>query len=172
MNSLAAELLVLRKRPSTWILLGVWVLLGLLFAYLLILVGGLLLAAELILFSHGILAMIGLSGLIVGTVFVYGNDPVLGLYWKGKSEDSLRRDRQLIVDFLVQAAGGPGFYFGRDMRTSHTRLGITEGEWQIFMGHTRAMLAHLSVPEREGQEVLGFFESLKADVVQPHTGSV
>jgi len=100
------------------------------------------------------------------------NDPLLGMYWKGKSEDSLRRDRQLIVDFLVQAAGGPGFYFGRDMRTSHTRLGITDGEWQIFMGHTRAMLAHLSVPEREGQEVLGFFESLKADVVQAHTVSV
>jgi len=100
------------------------------------------------------------------------NDPLLGVYWKGKSEDSLRRDRQLIVDFLVQAAGGPGFYFGRDMRTSHTRLGITDGEWQIFMGHTRAMLAHLSVPEREGQEVLGFFESLKADVVQAHTVSV
>lgn len=51
----------------------------LLFAYLLILIGGLFLAAELVLFTHGVLAMIGLSGLIVGTVFVYGNDPVLGL---------------------------------------------------------------------------------------------
>lgn len=35
MRSIAAELLVLRKRTSTWILLGVWVFLGLLFAYLL-----------------------------------------------------------------------------------------------------------------------------------------
>lgn len=35
MRSLAAELLVLRKRASTWILLGVWVVLGLLFGYLL-----------------------------------------------------------------------------------------------------------------------------------------
>jgi ABC-2 type transport system permease protein len=35
MRSVAAELLVLRKRASTWILMGVWVLLGLLFAYLL-----------------------------------------------------------------------------------------------------------------------------------------
>lgn len=34
-RSVAAELLVLRKRASTWILLAVWVLLGLLFAYLL-----------------------------------------------------------------------------------------------------------------------------------------
>jgi ABC-2 type transport system permease protein len=35
MRSLSAELLVLRKRTSSWILLGVWVFLGLLFAYLL-----------------------------------------------------------------------------------------------------------------------------------------
>jgi len=35
------------------------------------------------------------------------------------------------------------------------------------MRHTRAMLAHLAVPERESQEVIGFLESLKSDVVQP-----
>ena len=94
-------------------------------------------------------------------------DPEVGVYWKGKSQDSLRNDRQLIVDFLVQAAGGPAYYRGRDMKTSHTGLGITEREWEIFMGHTRAMLAHLEVPERESQEVLGFLESLRAEVVQP-----
>ena len=94
-------------------------------------------------------------------------DPELGVYWKGKSQDSLRNDRQLIVDFMVEAAGGPAHYRGRDMKTSHTGLGITQREWEIFMGHTRAMLAHLAVPERETQEVLGFFESLKGDVVQP-----
>jgi ABC-2 type transport system permease protein len=35
MRSLRAELLIMRKRSSTWILMGVWVFLGLLFAYLL-----------------------------------------------------------------------------------------------------------------------------------------
>jgi ABC-2 type transport system permease protein len=35
MRSLKAELLIMRKRASTWILMGVWVFLGLLFAYLL-----------------------------------------------------------------------------------------------------------------------------------------
>jgi hypothetical protein len=33
-RSVAAELLVTRKRASTWILMGTWVLLGILFAYL------------------------------------------------------------------------------------------------------------------------------------------
>jgi hemoglobin len=94
-------------------------------------------------------------------------DPELGVYWKGKSEDSLRNDRQLIVDYLVAASGGPAFYRGRDMQTSHAGLGITDREWEMFMRHTRAMLEHLAVPERESQEVVQFLESLKSEVVQP-----
>jgi ABC-2 type transport system permease protein len=35
MRSIAAELLVLRKRTSTWVLMSVWVLLGMMFSYLL-----------------------------------------------------------------------------------------------------------------------------------------
>jgi membrane-bound serine protease (ClpP class) len=48
-------------------------------AFTLILVGCLLMAVELVLFTHGVLAMIGLGGVIVGTVFVFGQDPFLGV---------------------------------------------------------------------------------------------
>jgi membrane-bound serine protease (ClpP class) len=47
-------------------------------AYALILVGCLLLALELVLFAHGILAVLGLSGVLVGAVLVIGQDPTLG----------------------------------------------------------------------------------------------
>jgi hemoglobin len=94
------------------------------------------------------------------------NDPLLKDYWKGTSEASLRKDRQLIVDFLVAATGGPPFYTGRDMKTSHTGLGITEREWDLFLGHSRAMLDHLQVPARERDEVLDFLDGLKGDVVE------
>jgi hemoglobin len=99
-------------------------------------------------------------------------DPELGVYWKGKSENSLHNDRQLIVDYLVAASGGPAYYRGRDMKTVHTGLGITDREWEIFMRHTRDMLAHLAFPERESQEVLDFLTSLKSEVVQPQPVAV
>jgi len=101
------------------------------------------------------------------------NDRLLKDYWKGKAQDSFRRDRQLIVDFLVSAAGGPAFYTGRDMRTSHTGLNITEREWELFLDHSRAMLDHLQVAPREQDDVLDFLAGLKAEIVQPqlaHTG--
>ena len=34
------------------------------------------------------------------------NDPQLGVFWKGHSENSLRRDRQLVVNYMCEAAGG------------------------------------------------------------------
>src|SRR5919199_6480142 len=91
------------------------------------------------------------------------NDPILGVYWKGKSQDGLRKDRQLIVDFLVAAAGGPAFYCGRDMKSTHTGLGISEAEWELFMNHTRDTLEHLAVPTRERDEVVDFLVGLKPE---------
>jgi hemoglobin len=100
------------------------------------------------------------------------SDALLKDYWKGKSEDSMRKDRQLIVDFLVSAAGGPAFYNGRDMKSSHAGMGITEREWDVFIGHSRAMLEHFDVAAREQDEVLDFLNGLKADVVQPQLAPV
>ena len=93
-------------------------------------------------------------------------DPQLGGFWKGASTDNRRRARQLIVDFMTEAAGGPAYYTGRDMKTSHAGMGITAGDWQVFMRHARATLEHFGVGEREQADVLGFLESLQADVVE------
>jgi len=43
-------------------------------------------------------------------------DPRLKDFWKGASLENRRKARQLIVDYMVEAAGGPAFYGGRDMR--------------------------------------------------------
>jgi hemoglobin len=93
-------------------------------------------------------------------------DPQLRDYWKGASSDNRRKARQLIVDFMVEAAGGPAYYVGRDMRTSHAGMRISEGDWQVFMRHSRATLEHFGVPERETGEVLAFFASLRGEIVE------
>jgi hemoglobin len=93
-------------------------------------------------------------------------DPQLGGFWKGASADNRRRARQLIVDFMTEAAGGPAFYVGRDMQKSHLGMGITASDWDVFMRHAAATLAHFQVPERETGEVLAFFTSLRDDVVE------
>jgi hemoglobin len=93
-------------------------------------------------------------------------DPQLRDFWKGASNDNQRKARQLIVDFMTEAAGGPAYYTGRDMRRSHDGMGITASDWDVFMHHAAATLDDFGVAEQEKEEVLGFFTSLRTDVVE------
>lgn len=95
-------------------------------------------------------------------------DPQLGVYWKGKCKDSMKKDRQLVVDFLCAATGGPIQYVGRDMKTSHEGLGITEEEWDTFVKHSVATLDDLGVAEKEKNELLAVAGSFKGDIVEVH----
>ena len=93
------------------------------------------------------------------------DDARLGVYWKGKCRDSLKKDRQLLVDFLASAFGGPTAYLGRDMKTSHDGLGITDPEWNRFIEHVRATLETLAIPTREAAARNSAAEAVKGDVV-------
>jgi hemoglobin len=93
-------------------------------------------------------------------------DPRLGRFWKHRGEDGLRREKQLLIDFLCASAGGPLLYVGRDMKTSHKGMGIDEGDWQAFIGHVEATLDSFKVPAGERAAVLAFVESTKRDIVE------
>jgi hemoglobin len=93
-------------------------------------------------------------------------DPVLAVYWKGISADSARKGDQLLIDFICAAFEGPVYYAGRDMKTSHVGLGITEGEWEGFMPHVAAALDSVGVAPREKAEFLEITAGLKWDIVE------
>jgi len=93
-------------------------------------------------------------------------DPALAVYWKGISENSARRGDQLLIDFISAAFEGPTYYAGRDMKTSHKGLGITEAEWEIFMPHVAAALDSVGVGPHEKAEFLEITQGLKWDIVE------
>lgn len=93
-------------------------------------------------------------------------DEQLGRFWQHRGEDGLRREKQLLIDFLCASAGGPLYYTGRDMALSHRGMRISETDWQVFMGHVNATLAKFELPEGEKSEVNQFIESTKADIVE------
>lgn len=93
-------------------------------------------------------------------------DPVLGVYWKGKSLGNRRREDQLLLEFLCAAFGGPATYLGRDMKTAHEGLGITDAEWAIFLRHLNDSLEVLAIGPREKAEFVAAAEGLKREVVE------
>ena len=92
-------------------------------------------------------------------------DKTLGRFFVGASDNSKMRIRQLVVDQLCAATGGPCVYIGRDM-TAHKGLGITEEDWNISVKHLLATLTKFKVPEKEQKEVAAALTTLKADIVE------
>lgn len=93
-------------------------------------------------------------------------DKTLSRFFVGHSEDSLKRIRQHVIDQLCAATGGPCVYTGRDMKTSHKGMGISEAEWNAAAAHLTATLDKFKVPEMEKNEVLTAVSSLKKDIVE------
>jgi hemoglobin len=96
----------------------------------------------------------------------FGEDPRLARFTGGRSLDSRQRTRQLIVEQICALAGGPCVYTGRDMKTTHAGLGITDAEWQANMQHASACLEKYGVPPREKEEFLAIFQAQKGDIVE------
>ena len=93
-------------------------------------------------------------------------DPQLGRFWQHRGTDGVKRERQLIVDFLCASTGGPLYYKGRNMKLSHKGMRISESDWTIFLKHADATLKAFNVPKAEYDEVVAFVQSTKADIVE------
>ena len=93
-------------------------------------------------------------------------DPQLARYWQHRGEDGVNREKQLLIDFLCSSAGGPLYYTGRDMKTSHKGMKISESDWSAFLGHVNATLEAFQVPQPERDQVVAFVQSTKPDIVE------
>jgi hemoglobin len=93
-------------------------------------------------------------------------DEQLGRFWLHRGEDGVAREKQLLVDFLCANAGGPLYYTGRDMPTSHRGMQINGSDWQRLVGHLTDTLNKFEVPEAEKNDVLGFIESTRDEIVE------
>ncbi|MFC1772712.1 group 1 truncated hemoglobin [Pseudomonadota bacterium] len=93
-------------------------------------------------------------------------DTQLGRFWQHRGEDGINREKQLLIDYLCANAGGPTLYTGRDNQTSHKGMGISESDWEAFMGHLDATLNSFKVPQQERNDVIGFVQGTRADIVE------
>ena len=93
-------------------------------------------------------------------------DSQLGRFWQNRGDDGIAREKQLLIDYLCASAGGPMYYTGRDMKTSHRGMKISESDWSIFLQHAGATMEALQVPKQECDEIVAFVLSLKADIVE------
>lgn len=108
----------------------------------------------------------GITGFVNSLLPRLEDDPQLGRFWENRGDDGIEREKQLLIDYLCSKAGGPVYYTGRDMKTTHKGMKISESDWQVFFVHAGATMQYLQVPEQECDDVVEFVASLKKDIVE------
>lgn len=93
-------------------------------------------------------------------------DGQVGRFWENRGDDGVEREKQLLIDFLCASAGGPLYYTGRDMLTSHKGMNISGSDFDILIAHLTATLDKFGVPDAEKGDVLGFIESTRGEIVE------
>jgi len=87
-------------------------------------------------------------------------------FFVGHSTDSQKKIRQHILNQFCEATGGPCVYTGRDMKTSHAGLKISDADWDAAAKHLVESLDKYKVAKPEKDELLAFVTSLKKDIVE------
>ncbi len=88
------------------------------------------------------------------------------LFVSGYTEEKMKAVRQHVVNFLCEITGGPCLYTGRDMKTAHAGLGITESDWKISDDLLTAALNKYQVAPQEQSEFMEIIRGTKSMIVE------
>jgi len=82
-----------------------------------------------------------------------------------RSKD-LPRLKQLATQFFCAGAGGPQKYEGRDLRTAHAGMNVSEQEFLATIDDIVAALSGQGVEAAEVNEIVGLLHSMKGEVLR------
>ena len=110
---------------------------------------------------------LGGSGAITAVVKDFrdrcGGDPRINAKF---ARTDMARLTSMLIDQVSEASGGPAKYTGRDMKTAHTDMSVTTGEFNALVEDLVATLNKFGVGKAEQDELLGILGPLKSDIVE------
>jgi truncated hemoglobin YjbI len=74
--------------------------------------------------------------------------------------------RQNLIDQVCAGAGGPCAYTGKDMKTAHRNMQITDVEFDALVGDLVTALDKFNVPLPEKAALIGVLAPMRADIVE------
>jgi hemoglobin len=92
-------------------------------------------------------------------------NPQIGERFKGLQPAQVFKLKSNLSDFICDATSGPCAYVGRDMKTVHTGMKLTDADWHACVDSLGAALDKNKVPEKEKVELLGALGPLMKDIV-------
>jgi len=81
------------------------------------------------------------------------------------AKTDIPRLKRLLVEQICAGTGGPCTYTGRDMKTAHGGMGITDAQFNALVEDLIKTLDKFKVPEKEKGELLGVLGPMKPSIV-------
>ena len=85
--------------------------------------------------------------------------------FKGLQPPAVFKLKSNLSDQICDATGGPCSYLGRDMKTTHTGMNVSDAEWNATVENLSKALDKHKVGAREKSELLGLLGPMKGDIV-------
>ena len=92
-------------------------------------------------------------------------DPRVNERFKGMKPEALELFKSNLADQICDASGGPCSYVGKDMKTTHQGMKITEAEWNATVENLTKALDKNNVDAKAKQELLAALGPMKKDIV-------
>jgi hemoglobin len=92
-------------------------------------------------------------------------DPRVNARFKDMKGPDVERLKTNAADQVCEATGGPCSYLGKDMKTVHKGMNITEAEWNATVENLVKALDKNKVGPAEKNELLGALGPMKPDIV-------
>ena len=93
-------------------------------------------------------------------------NPIIAPRFQKLTEQEMEASKQHAFEFFAFGTGGPVEYTGRDMRTTHSGMNISEQEFVAVMDDVLRVLKAHGIGQPEQQEVLFALYGLKAEVIR------
>lgn len=104
--------------------------------------------------------------LVVGDfVTNMAGDSRVNARFKGMKGEDVEKLKSNLADQICDATGGPCSYLGRDMKTTHKGMNISEAEWNATVENLGKALDKNNVAAKDKTELLGLLAPMKADIV-------
>jgi len=70
-----------------------------------------------------------------------------------------------LINQICQGTGGPCTYMGKDMKTAHAGMGITDADFTALVQDLTGALDKFNVGDKEKNDLLAILGSMKPDIV-------
>jgi hemoglobin len=92
-------------------------------------------------------------------------DDRINARFKGLNPTQVFKLKSNLADQMCETTGGPCAYLGRDMKTVHKGMKVTDAEWNATVEALTRALDKRQVPASEQKELLALLGPMKPDIV-------